>query len=240
MRAQATAIEQKQADLESLQHRVNQFDELSKTAEKLAADRTAFEGFVQRVADFQQRLPGLDSEMDSISAKWSVAGKAVTVLGKKTARLEDRLGRLLTQATVLEQKQADLESLQPQVNQFDELLKTVEKLAARQTVFERLVARVDDFQQRMSELESKRDAVTAKAAVAAAQTQPVVTPVAMADDLDLRVTGIEDHRQAVESIEARLNALKSLSDDVDRKLKEQLGRRPDVDETLLEEWTRRY
>ena len=34
--------------------------------------------------------------------------------------------------------------------------------------------------------------------------------------------------------EARLNALKTLSDDVDRKLKEQVGRRTDVDETRRE------
>ena len=231
---QATALEQKQADLESLQHRVNQFEELSMTAEKLAADRTAFEGFVQRVADFQQRMPGLDAEMDSISAQWSVAGKAVTVLGKKTDGLETRVD-------TLQQKQTDLESLQDRLNQVDELSKTAEKLAAQQAIFERFVARVDDFQQRMPELESKMDAVTAKATavaaqtqVVAAQTQQAVNLVAMADDLDLRVTHIEDHRQAVESIEARLNALKTLSDNVDRKLKEQVGRRTDVDETRRE------
>ena len=231
---QATALEQKQADLESLQHRVNQFEELSTTAEKLAADRTAFEGFVQRVADFQQRMPGLDSEMDTIATQLSVAGKAVTVLGKKTDGLETRVD-------TLQQKQTDLESLHDRLHQVDALSKTAEKLAAQQVIFERFVARVDDFQQRMPELESKMDAVTAKATVVATQTQVVaaqtdqaVRLVAMADDLDLRVTRIEDHRQAVESIEARLNALKTLSDNVDRKLKEHVGRRTDVDETRRE------
>ena len=58
--------------------------------------------------------------------------------------------------------------------------------------------------------------------------------VAMADDLNLQVTRIEGHRQAVESIEARLNALKTLSDNVDRKLKEQLGGRAGVDGKLRE------
>ena len=93
----------------------------------------------------------------------------------------------------------------------------------------------------MPELESKMDAVTAKAAavaaqtqVVAAQTQQAVNLVAMADDLDLRVTRIEDHRQAVESIEARLNTLKTWSDKVDRKLKEHVGRRTDVEETRRE------
>ena len=153
---QAATLQQKQADLESLQDRLNQVDELSnqtglqfdalqknraeleefqeeihavhtsradivEAAEKLAADRTVFEGFVQRVDDFQQRMPGLDAEMDTISAKWSVAKKAVTVLGKTTDRLEDRFGGLLTQAAALQQKQADLESLQQRLNQVDEL-----------------------------------------------------------------------------------------------------------------------
>lgn len=101
--------------------------------------------------------------------------------------------------------------------------------------------RVEDFQQRLPELESKMDAITATAAVVAAQTQmvaagtpQVVTLVTMADDLNLQVTRIEGHRQAVESIEARLNALKTLGDTVDRKLKEQLGGRADVDGKLRE------
>ena len=103
------------------------------------------------------------------------------------------------------------------------------------------MARVEEFQQRLPERESKMDAITATAAVVAAQTQmvsagtqQVVTLVAMADDLNLQVTRIEGHRQAVESIEARLNALKTLSDNVDRKLKEQLGGRTDVDGKRLE------
>ena len=236
--AQFDALQKSRAVLETFHAEIQAFHtsraEITEAAGKLAADRTAFEGFVQRVADFQHRMPGLDAEMDSISAQWSVAGKAVTVLGKKTDGLETRVD-------TLQQKQTDLESLQDRLNQVDELSKTAEKLAAQQAIFERFVARVDDFQQRMPELESKMDAVTAKAAavaaqtqVVAAQTQQAVNLVAMADDLDLRVTHIEDHRQAVESIEARLNALKTLSDDVDRKLKEQVGRRTDVDETRRE------
>ena len=62
----------------------------------------------------------------------------------------------------------------------------------------------------------------------------------MADDEDdasaaKPATRIEGHRQAVESIEARLNTLKTLSDTVDRKLKEQLGGRTGVDGKLLKE-----
>ena len=66
-----------------------------------------------------------------------------------------------TRVDTLQQKQTDLESLQDRLNQVDELSKTAEKLAAQQAIFERFVARVDDFQQRMPELESKMDAVTA-------------------------------------------------------------------------------
>ena len=116
--ARFDALQKSRADLKTFQEEIHAFRtsraEITEVAGKLAADRTAFEGFVQRVADFQQRMPGLDSEMDSISTKWSVAGKAVTVLGKKTDGLETRVD-------TLQRKQTDLESLQDRLNQVDEL-----------------------------------------------------------------------------------------------------------------------
>ena len=272
--AQFDALRKSRADLEKFRAEIQAFHasraEITQTAWKLAADRTAFEGFVQRVDDFQRHIPGLDSKIEAVTKTLSQKTAAVSVLGQQTDGLEARVD-------TLQQKQTGLESLQDRLSQIDELsthtaarfdtlqksraeletfheeiraartsrdevARTAEKLAAQQTVFERFVARVEEFQQRLPELESKMDAITATAAVVAAQTQmvaagtqQVVTLVAMADDLNLQVTRIEGHRQAVESIEARLNTLKTLSDTVDRKLKEQLGGRTGVDGKLLKE-----
>ena len=150
-----------------------------------------------------------------------------------------------SQFDALQRSPAELETFHEEIRALhtsrDTVTKSAEQLETQRTVFERFVARVEDFQQRLPELESKMDAITATAAVVAAQTQMVaagtqqiVTLVAMADDLNLQATRIEGHRQAVESIEARLNALKTLSDTVDPKLKEQLGGRADVDGKLRE------
>ena len=196
--AQFDALQKSRADLAKFQEEIHAFHascaEITEVAGKLAVDRTAFEGFVQRVADFQQRLPGLDSEMDSISAKWSVAGKAVTVLGKKTDGLEARVDKL-------QQKQTDLESLQDRLNQVDELsnrtgaqfdalqksradLETFQEeiqafhtsraeitevagqLAVDRTAFEGFVQRVADFQQRLPGLDSEMDSISTKWSVA--------------------------------------------------------------------------
>ena len=184
-------------------------------------------GLLTRAAELEQEQTGLESLQDRLN---------------QVDELSTRTG---AQFDALQESRADLETCQQEIDALhtsrDTVTKSAEQLEAQRTVFERFVARVDDFQQRLPELESKMDAITATAAVVAAQTQMVaagtqqiVTLVAMADDLNLQVTRIEGHRQAVESIEARLNALKTLSDTVDRKLKEQLGNRADVDGKLRE------
>ena len=111
------------------------------------------------------------------------------------------------------------------------------KLATDRTTFERFVERVDDFQQRLPELESKMDAVIAKAALADERARQVATLVATSDDLDRQLSRIEDHKRDVETIAAQVDALNSLSDDVDRTLERQRGRRAEVDslERRLEE-----
>jgi len=106
--AQLDALQKSRADLETFREEIHAFHtsraDIMKAAEKLAADRTAFEGFVQRVDDFQQRVPALEAEMDTISAKWSLKEKVLTAWEKKTDSVEERLGRLLTQAAALQQK----------------------------------------------------------------------------------------------------------------------------------------
>ena len=106
--AQLDALQKSRADLETFREEIHAFHtsraDIMKAAEKLAADRTAFEGFVQRVDDFQQRVPALEAEMDTISAKWSLKKKVLTAWEKKTDSVEERLGRLLTQAAALQQK----------------------------------------------------------------------------------------------------------------------------------------
>ena len=178
--AQFDALQKSRADLETFQEEIHAVhrsrDDITKAAGKLAADRTAFEGFVQRVDGFYRHIPGLDSKIEAVTTMLSQKTAAVSVLGQQTDGLETRVD-------ALQQKQAGLESLQDRLNQVDELLErtgsqfdalqrsradleacqeeirafhasraeiteATGKLAADRTAFEGFVQRVADFQQR--------------------------------------------------------------------------------------------
>ena len=59
-------------------------------------------------------------------------------------------------------------------------------------------------------------------------TQKAANLVAIADDLDRQMTRIASQQQFVETVDARLSTLSTLSGTVDRKLEEQLARRAGV------------
>ena len=70
------AIEKSREDLEGLRKEIQEFytahTALSKTIATLAADKKAFEGFLQRTDEFRREIPDLDSKIDSITSKLSM------------------------------------------------------------------------------------------------------------------------------------------------------------------------
>ena len=73
---QLETLRESRQDLEVLRKEIQAFyksqTETSQLRDKIAADRTAFEGFFGRVDEFKRSMPELDSRIDAISSKLSV------------------------------------------------------------------------------------------------------------------------------------------------------------------------
>ena len=235
--AQFAALQKNRADLETFQEEIHAFHtsraDIMEAAEQLAVDRTAFEGFVQRVDDFQQRVPGLDAEMDTLSAKWSLKKKAVTAWGKKTDGLERRLGWLLTQAAALQEKQTDLESLQERLNQVDALLS---RTGAQYDVLQKSRVDLEVFQAEVHALHTSRAEIAEAAERFAADRTAFEGFVQRVDDFRQRLPGLESKMDAIAATAAtvdqrrqQISALVALSADLDLQVNRIKGHKQDVD-----------
>ena len=235
--AQFAALQKSRADLETFREEIHAFHtsraDIVEAAKQLGVDRTAFEAFVQRVDDFQQRVPGLDAEMDTISAKWSLKKKAVTAWGKKTDGLEQRLDRLLTQAAALQQKQTDLEPLQERLNQVDALLS---RTGAQFDALQKSRVDLEVFQAEVHALHTSRAEIAEAAEQFAADRTAFEGFVQRVDDFGQRLPGLESKMDAIAATAAtvdqrrqQISALVALSADLDLQVNRIKGHKQDVE-----------
>ena len=142
-----------------------------------------------------QKTDGLEQQLDGLLTR----AAELASLRERLNQVDELSSRTGAQVDALQKSRADLETFHEEIHAFHtsraEIMGAAEQLAADRTAFEGFVQRVDDFQKRLPGLESKMDAITAKAAVVDEQTKRVSTLVAMSDDLDLQVTRIEGHKQ---------------------------------------------
>ena len=69
--------------------------EISQVRDRIAADRTAFEAFLERIGEFKRQMPELDSRMDAITGKFSVVDEGTQKAANMVA-IADDLDRQMT------------------------------------------------------------------------------------------------------------------------------------------------
>ena len=87
----------------------------------------------------------------------------------------------------------------------------------------------DGFSRQAPGLESKLDTINSKLSVVEEGAEKASNLVAITDDLDRQIARLSTQGQFIERIEGRLNDLNVLSGEVDRKVREQLVRRTEID-----------
>ena len=96
---QLETLKESRQDLDVLRKEIQAFyksqTETSQLRDKIAADRTAFEGFFGRVDEFKRTMPELDSRIDAISSKLSVVDEGTQKAANLVA-IADDLDREMT------------------------------------------------------------------------------------------------------------------------------------------------
>ena len=96
---QLETLKESRQDLDVLRKEIQAFykaqSETSQLRDKIAADRTAFEGFFGRVDEFKRTMPELDSRIDAISSKLSVVDEGTQKAANLVA-IADDLDREMT------------------------------------------------------------------------------------------------------------------------------------------------
>ena len=96
---QLETLKESRQDLDVLRKEIQAFyksqTETAHLRDKIAADRTAFEGFFGRVDQFKRSMPELDSRIDAISSKLSVVDEGTQKAANLVA-IADDLDREMT------------------------------------------------------------------------------------------------------------------------------------------------
>ena len=88
---------------------------------------------------------------------------------------------------------------------------------------------MEGFSRQAPGLESKLDTINSKLSVVKEGAEKASNLVAITDDLDRQIARLSTQGQFIERIEGRLNDLNVLSGEVNRKVREQLVRRTEID-----------
>lgn len=190
----------------------------------------------QDVHALAQRLTALDAKVGEFATRAEEAGLKVAVIESirtELLRLDEMARRAEWQMESLKGARQDLEDLRADIQAFykehGEASQLRDRLAADRTTLEAFLDRAGAFAATMPELDARLNAVREKLSTVDEGTQKAANLVAIADNLDKQMTRLAGYQQFVERIEGRMNALTTLTADVDRRLDEQIARRAEID-----------
>ena len=163
---QLDTLRESRKDLEVLRKEIQAFyksqTETSQLRDKIAADRTAFEGFFGRVDEFKRSMPELDSRIDAISSRLSVVDEGTQKAANLVA-IADDLNRQMTRVAghqqFVEKVDARLNTLNTLSGDVDR--KIEEQLLGRRADVEALKSLCDGLSLQVTDAQQKLSAVAA-------------------------------------------------------------------------------
>ena len=129
-------LKQSRQDLTVLRKEIQEFyksqTEIFQLSDRVAADRTAFEAFLERLEEFRRHIPELDSRMDAITGQLSVVDEGTQKAANLVAIADDldrQMTRIASQQQFVETVDARLSTLSTLSGTVDRKLE--EQLARR-------------------------------------------------------------------------------------------------------------
>ena len=222
--------------------------EISQLHDKIAADRTAFEAFLERVGEFKRHMPELDSRMDAITGKFSVVDEGT----QKAANLVAIADDLDRQMTRIASHQQFAEKIEARLNTLNTLSASVdrklEEQLGRRADVESLKSLCDGLSLQVSDAQQKIDALAA----VQHKLLPITAQVAvLKGQIDKTAAAFKEGQQDEAQITAQetrlaelLDASRAVAVEVGERIKQieglsaELGRSSVLKDELVEELSR--
>ena len=245
-------LKQSRQDLTVLRKEIQEFyksqTEISQVRDKIAADRTAFEGFLERVGEFKRHMLELDSRMDAITGKFSVVDEGTQKAANLVAIADDLDGQM----TRIASHQQFAEKIEARLNTLNTLSagvdRKLEEQLGRRADVESLKSLCDGLSLQVSDAQQKIDAVgavqhkllpiTAQVAVLKGQIDKTAAAFKAGQQDEAKITAQETRLAEL------LDASRAVAVEVGDRVKQieglsaELGRSSVVKDELVEELSR--
>ena len=199
--------------------------DLEKAHEALAARERGVTTMTQRVDALTRSMETIAAQTEDITRKQT----ALEGLQEGLAQVDDLARKTTWQVETLQAARQDLEQLRREIQDFYKAHAAAaqlrDSLASDRAALEVFLERVTSFSVSLPELDARMDGITDKLSVVEEGTEKAANLVSIADDLDRQMTRLAGYQQFVERVETRLNALNSLTTEVDKKVEDQVSRR---------------
>jgi chromosome segregation ATPase len=233
MHAQVETLAVDKKEVEAVNERLRILDGALARAEArigaLAGQEKDLAGIAQGIEVVSKRFEDLLAQSDELTSRQLVLDglheqlAALNALAKKTS----------SQMDWVRQGREDMEALRKDVLVFQEshvnVMQLRADLAVDQQALQALGARLTAVSDRTPELEATVDGILAKMSLVESASHQAVLLKELMATLDGQVTRLEARASLVDTLEGRLNALNSLSSEIDRRLEHQLERRIDFE-----------
>ena len=233
MRAALDRVGQENKSLEVYQQRVGVLQSSVGEAESRIKALSARE---RHLAPLGKRVDGLSKAFEGLLAR---AGELSTKqadlesLGERLTEVDALSKQTTTQFEGLKQTRNDLDRLRVDIQDFHkshaEAVRLRDQMGADRSALEGFIGRISEFKARTPEIEARLDTVLGKLAQAEEGTRQAVKLGEVVGELDAQATRVGARVQFLDKLDGRVDALHTLTVDIDGKLAEQLARRTELD-----------
>ena len=234
MRAALDRVGQENKSLAVYQQRVGVLQSSVGEAESRLKALSARERHL--VAPLGQRVDGLSKAFEGLLARaeeFSTKQADLESLGERLTEVEALSKQTTTQFEGLKQTRNDLDRLRVDIQDFHkshaEAVRLRDQMGADRSALEGFLGRISEFKARTPEIEARLDTVLGKLAQAEEGTRQAVKLGEVVGELDAQATRVGTRVQFLDKLDGRVDALHTLTVDIDGKLAEQLARRTELD-----------
>ena len=220
-------------EVEAVDERLRALDGAVSRAEErmsaVAGQEKLLSTMAQGVEVLSKHFEGLFAQSDELTRR------QVTLEGlhEKLAQVDDLANKASWQMDWLRQGREDLEVLRKDVVEFHESHAQIAQLSAELATDRQALQAFGDRMTAVSthapELEAKVDDILGKMSLVEHASRKAISLEESVSALDGQIARVEARGSMVDTIEARLNGLYTLSTEIDHRLEQQLERRSDVD-----------
>ena len=190
----------------------------------------------KELGELAERLQGLGTDVQGLTAATESLQRkqaSLAALEERLDGLEATAKRTQWQFDGLAAHRKDLDTLKTEIQTvhttYEQTTTLLDKLRTDKREVEGFLDRAGSFMGQASQVEAKIDALTNQITAAEASAATTKNVADAVDDLAGRLAALEPRTKIVEDLEGRLNALNTLSTEVDRRLSEQLAARAELE-----------